>query len=130
MNIKSRTDRDDVSMRARSFLKMINKFQHTVRLSFHPRGFLNNPSSVQLPDMNFAINARAEGRVLVPWENRNYPNITRQQPPGISSGFFSLQSCLIHRFQATFPFPTGGEEVVCGRLIVVFALQTPQPDGS
>jgi hypothetical protein len=61
MNIKSRTDRDDVSFRARFFLKMINKFQHT------------------LPDMDFAINARAEGRVLVPWEYRNYPNITRQE---------------------------------------------------
>lgn len=86
--MKSRTDKDDVSMRARFFLKMINKFQHTVRLPFCPRGLSNKPSSLQLPDMDFAINARAEGRVLVPWEYRNYPNITRQESPGISCGFF------------------------------------------
>jgi hypothetical protein len=92
MNIKSRTDRDDVSFRARFFLKMINKFQHTVRLPFHPRRLSNKPSFLQLPDMDFAINARAEGRVLVPWEYRNYPNITRQESSGISSAFFSLHS--------------------------------------
>lgn len=72
VNIKSRTDRDDVSMRARSFLKMINKFRHT------------------LPDMDFAINARAEGRVLVPWEYRNYPNITSQSPLGGMLGHISV----------------------------------------
>ncbi|KAI9459303.1 capsular associated protein [Russula earlei] len=60
-NVKSRTDKDDVSMRARSFLKMIEKFRK------------------MLPDLDFAINARSEGRVLVPWEDRKYPNITRQE---------------------------------------------------
>lgn len=42
--------------------------------------------------MDFAINARAEGRVLVPWEYRNYPNITRQESPGISLAFLSLHN--------------------------------------
>lgn len=32
----------------------------------------------QLPDMDFPINAKAEGRVLVPWEHRKYPNLTLQ----------------------------------------------------
>lgn len=42
--------------------------------------------------MDFAINARAEGRVLVPWESRNYPNITSQQSLGTSLGVFSFRS--------------------------------------
>ena len=33
---------------------------------------------VQLPDMEFPINAKAEGQVLVPWEHRVYPNLTVQ----------------------------------------------------
>lgn len=28
--------------------------------------------------MDFPINAKAEGRVLVPWEHRKYPNSTEQ----------------------------------------------------
>lgn len=32
----------------------------------------------KLPDMEFPINAKAEGRVLVPWEHRVYPNLTVQ----------------------------------------------------
>jgi len=31
VNIKSRHDKDDVGMRARSFLKMVDKFKHLVR---------------------------------------------------------------------------------------------------
>ncbi|KAI0298353.1 hypothetical protein B0F90DRAFT_1733122 [Multifurca ochricompacta] len=64
INIKSRMDKDDVSTRARSFLKMVEKFRKT------------------LPDLDFAINARSEGRVLVPWEYRKYSNLTLQQPLG------------------------------------------------
>ena len=26
--------------------------------------------------MDFPINAKAEGRILVPWENQQYPNLT------------------------------------------------------
>ncbi|KAA1475312.1 capsular associated protein [Dentipellis sp. KUC8613] len=62
--IKNDFDDDDVSMRARSFLLMVSKFQHT------------------LPDMDFPINARSEGRVLVPWELRAYPNTTFQDSLG------------------------------------------------
>ncbi|KAF9462250.1 hypothetical protein BDZ94DRAFT_1166281 [Collybia nuda] len=46
--------------RASGFRAMLEKFQNT------------------LPDMDFPINAKAEGRVLVPWEHRNYPNMTLQ----------------------------------------------------
>ncbi|KAJ7780257.1 capsular associated protein [Mycena maculata] len=30
----------------------------------------------QLPDMDFAVNTRSEGRVIVPWEHTKYPNLT------------------------------------------------------
>ncbi len=38
--------------------------------------------------MDFAINARSEGRVLVPWEYRNYPNISRPELLGISPDIY------------------------------------------
>jgi hypothetical protein len=38
INVKSRTDRDDVAARARSFLKMIDKFRKMVSFSFYVRG--------------------------------------------------------------------------------------------
>ncbi|GLB39561.1 putative lipopolysaccharide-modifying enzyme [Lyophyllum shimeji] len=50
----------EVSARANGFRAMLSKFEHT------------------LPDMDFPINAKAEGRVLVPWEHRKYPNLTVQ----------------------------------------------------
>ncbi|KAL1670188.1 glycosyltransferase family 90 protein [Schizophyllum commune] len=46
--------------RGRQFLVMISKFAH------------------ELPDLDFAINALAEGRVIVPWEHIHYPNSTDQ----------------------------------------------------
>ncbi|KAJ7059525.1 glycosyltransferase family 90 protein [Mycena amicta] len=34
-----------------------------------------------LPNMDFTINAKAEGRVVVPWEHANHPNLTDPNPP-------------------------------------------------
>ncbi|KAK7055722.1 CAP10 domain-containing protein [Favolaschia claudopus] len=48
----------EVSARANGFKAMLGKFV------------------AQLPDMDFPINAKAEGRVVVPWEHQAYPNIT------------------------------------------------------
>ncbi|KAG5640782.1 hypothetical protein DXG03_007199 [Asterophora parasitica] len=53
-------DDSEVSARANGFRAMLGKFADT------------------LPDMYFPINAKAEGRVLVPWEHRKYPNLTLQ----------------------------------------------------
>lgn len=53
-------DDSEVSARANGFRAMLSKF------------------SSALPDMDFPINAKAEGRVLVPWEHRKYPNLTLQ----------------------------------------------------
>ncbi|KAF8331788.1 hypothetical protein F5887DRAFT_890461 [Amanita rubescens] len=41
----------------------------------------------KLPDMEFPINAKAEGRVLIPWEHRIYSNLTIQNS---SSGIESV----------------------------------------
>ena len=39
----------------------------------------------QLPDLEFPINAMAEGRILVPWERRVPSNTTLQRNIGESS---------------------------------------------
>ncbi|KAJ7664400.1 glycosyltransferase family 90 protein [Mycena polygramma] len=49
----------EVSARAAGFRAMLGKFVK------------------QLPDMDFPINAKAEGRVVVPWEHVAYPNLTQ-----------------------------------------------------
>ena len=40
-------------------------------------------TSAQLPDMDFPINTKAEGRVLVPWEHQMFPNLTIQDSSGM-----------------------------------------------
>lgn len=50
--------------RAMGFMSMLEKFQD------------------KLPDMHFAINSKAEGRILVPWEHRQFPNMTLQDSSG------------------------------------------------
>ncbi|KAL1703064.1 glycosyltransferase family 90 protein [Schizophyllum commune] len=44
--------------RAHGFRVMLEKFAH------------------ELPDLVFPINAKAEGRIIIPWEHREYPNMT------------------------------------------------------
>jgi hypothetical protein len=48
----------EVGARAKGFRVMLEKFQ------------------AKLPNMDFPINAKAEGRVLVPWEENLYSNLT------------------------------------------------------
>ncbi|TDL27904.1 glycosyltransferase family 90 protein [Rickenella mellea] len=60
MNIEKGFVDSEVSARAKGFVAMTLKFQS------------------KLPDMDFPINAKAEGRVLVPWEHRQFPNMTEQ----------------------------------------------------
>ena len=78
MNVKDGFDNaDGVSARAKGFLLMIEKFQAKVSAYwlFMGRAVLIG-LEYQLPDMDFPINAMAEGRILVPWEHRQYPNLT------------------------------------------------------
>ena len=44
---------------------------------------LPNPC-YKLPDLDFPVNTMAEGRVLVPWEHQQYPNLTVQYTAGSS----------------------------------------------
>uniref|UniRef100_A0A0W0F2S7 Putative capsular associated protein n=1 Tax=Moniliophthora roreri TaxID=221103 RepID=A0A0W0F2S7_MONRR len=59
----------EVSARAHGFRKMLNRFVHT------------------LPDIDFPINTKAEGRVIIPWEHQAYPDMTQQNS---SEGIESL----------------------------------------
>lgn len=51
-------DDSEVGARAKGFRVMLEKFQH------------------KLPNMDFPINEKAEGRILVPWEENLYSNLT------------------------------------------------------
>jgi hypothetical protein len=51
-------DDSEVGARAKGFRVMLEKFQD------------------KLPDMDFPINEKAEGRILVPWEEKLYSNLT------------------------------------------------------
>ncbi|OJA17099.1 hypothetical protein AZE42_12558 [Rhizopogon vesiculosus] len=50
--------------RAFGFMSLLKKFEHT------------------LPNMYFPVNAKAEGRILVPWEHRAFPNMTVHNSSG------------------------------------------------
>ncbi|KAJ7687687.1 hypothetical protein B0H17DRAFT_1069507 [Mycena rosella] len=58
LNVEMGDEVDEVGSRAIGLKTMLAKFVH------------------ELPDMDFPINARSEGRVIVPWEHRLYPNLT------------------------------------------------------
>ncbi|KAF8582381.1 glycosyltransferase family 90 protein [Ramaria rubella] len=60
LNIPKRFNDSEGNARAKGFRVMIEKFQS------------------KLPDMDFPINAKAEGRILVPWEHVKYPNTSQQ----------------------------------------------------
>ncbi|OXB38294.1 hypothetical protein LQV05_006535 [Cryptococcus neoformans] len=55
----------EVGARAKGFRVMLEKFQ------------------AKLPDMDFPINEKAEGRILVPWEENLYSNLTADSTLGI-----------------------------------------------
>ncbi|KAG8827963.1 capsule-associated protein CAP1 [Serendipita sp. 399] len=79
LNMEKGFEDSDISARAKGFRVMIEKFQKKVRLGHaHLIPLLTSETRSQLPDMDFAINAKTEGRVLVPWEHRRYPNMTEQ----------------------------------------------------
>ncbi|RDX45857.1 capsular associated protein [Lentinus brumalis] len=61
VNIVDGEESEAVSARAKGFLSMLANFQD------------------RLPDLEFPINAMAEGRILVPWERRVQSNTTLQR---------------------------------------------------
>lgn len=58
LDVSKGFDDSEVGARAKGFRVMLEKFQH------------------MLPDMDFPINEKAEGRILVPWEENLYSNLT------------------------------------------------------
>lgn len=71
VNLLEGPDGTDVSARARGFLSMIEKFQD------------------KLPDLDFPINAMAEGRILVPWEHVKDPSSAEGSASALLSGVYS-----------------------------------------
>lgn len=59
--------------------------------------------------MDFPINAKAEGRILVPWEHRTFPNISQQDSSG-------AQYNVVTFFRLTF-FSGGIEKMLGGEFI-------------
>ncbi|KAF9237133.1 hypothetical protein BU15DRAFT_76241 [Melanogaster broomeanus] len=64
VNIEKEYKDTEKGHRSMGFQQLLTRFQH------------------KLPDMDFPINAKAEGRVLVPWEHQKYPNLTLQDSSG------------------------------------------------
>jgi hypothetical protein len=86
--------------------------------------------------MDFSINARAEGRVVVPWEHRRYPNLTHQDSSGkprpISSSNSSpnLPPKPVSKPCSTGPSSqTGPAETMSGKPGDALAHPTPPPGG-
>ncbi|THH09010.1 hypothetical protein EW145_g2318 [Phellinidium pouzarii] len=69
MNMMQNVNQDEeVSARANGFRRMIEKFGD------------------KLPDMDFPINGKAEGRILIPWEHKQYPELSiKDTSAGIDS---------------------------------------------
>ncbi|KAF7798170.1 hypothetical protein EIP86_009387 [Pleurotus ostreatoroseus] len=91
VNVKDGFDNaDGVSARAKGFLLMIEKFQTKVSVQwlYMGRAMLIG-LEYQLPDMDFPINAMAEGRILVPWEHRQFPNLTEGSVAAQLSGRYA-----------------------------------------
>lgn len=85
--------------------------------------------------MDFPVNALAEGRVLVPWEQRKYSNISKQDSSG--NFFFLFHSFfLIRQFQPVSNQSLGANSKLTGPTMVTFgklggelAVQKPQQGG-
>jgi len=74
---------------------------------------------MQLPDMDFPVNALAEGRVLVPWEHRMYSNITIQNSTGkLSHTSFLL--LLMFQPQLASSQYSGENSNLIGQMMVAF----------
>jgi hypothetical protein len=86
---------------------MLEKFEHTVgsHTSYTWGVFL---PILKLPDMDFAINGRAEGRVLVPWEHRQYPNTTVQDSSRRLYLLFEAMSVGINSYIGGLEYVIGG----------------------
>jgi len=65
LNVTKKFHDSEDHARAKGFRVMIEKFQK------------------KLPDMDFPINAKAESRVLVPWEHQKYPELAPNATAGL-----------------------------------------------
>lgn len=88
MNMKQNEHQDiEISARANGFRRIVEKFRDRVLSKF--LSLVTQTLTVyQLPNMDFPINGKAEGRILVPWEHKQYPNLTVQDTSGMHASLF------------------------------------------
>lgn len=79
--VNVRTGLSEVSARARGFLSMLEKFQDRVRRIHVLLMWYWLTERRQLPDVDFPINSMAEGRILVPYEQRVQSNASGKCSP-------------------------------------------------
>ena len=76
----------EVNARAHGFRRMIEKVGNKVRIAsmslWWPYTYSSRAIRNQLPDMDFPINGKAEGRILVPWEHNEFPEMAVQDTSG------------------------------------------------
>jgi hypothetical protein len=75
--------KSEMVARAAGLVAILEKFSWKVSSIYFQACLcdLTKPS-LKLPDLDFPVNAKAEGRLLIPWERIQYPNITLQDSPG------------------------------------------------
>lgn len=101
----------EVGARAKGFRVMLEKFQHN------------------LPNMDFPINEKAEGRILVPWEEKLYQNLTADSSSEDQRVIYladRLQRESITSLVAN-SFPTGAVTEMSGRPTVAPATRRLKP---
>ena len=76
INLNKGFEDTEVSARAKGFSSMLSQFANKVILG-HWYNFVFF-TRFQLPDLDFPVNTKAEGRILIPWERRQYFNLTLQ----------------------------------------------------
>ena len=94
VNLNPEFKDSEVGARAAGFSYMLKKFVHLVLSLFFSRFIRYADGRGQLPDMDFPVNAKAEGRVVVPWEHRAYPNMT------VQDSSIGIEAVLKGRFRA------------------------------
>ena len=75
----------EVNARAHGFRRMIEKVGNKVCIASMyggPTRYSSRAIRNQLPDMDFPINGKAEGRILVPWEHNEFPEMAVQDTSG------------------------------------------------
>lgn len=88
---------------------MLHKFKSKVLSACYHIVF--TLTQLQLPDMDFPVNTKSEGRILVPWEQRKYSNIT--QDVALESLDWQGESNVWEAYRRTCPPDSPARRMLC-----------------